>query len=180
MKEDKKNKLTDKQKAFCREYLLDFNGTRAAIAAGYSEKTANRIASQNLSKLDIQNEIKELADQLNKDHGNSIERIILELQLIAFGDYKDLVEWDDQGIKRWIPSDELGDKSRLVQEISESVTQNGGSRKIKMHDKMRALEMLGRYHKIFTDKVDLSNSDGSLRPIVNIMIPSNGREAEKE
>lgn len=179
MKDDKKNKLTDKQKVFCREYLVDFNGTRAAIASGYSNKTAGQQSAENLKKPYIQEEIRRLADELNKTHGNSIERIILELQLIAFGDYQDLVEWDEYGIRRWIPSSELGDKSRLVQEISETTTQNGGSRKIKMHDKMRALEMLGRYHKIFTDKVDLTNSDGSLRPVVNLIIPSNGREAKE-
>lgn len=48
---------------FCQEYVVDFNGTRAAIAAGYSKKTANRIANQNLSKLDIQNRIKELTQK---------------------------------------------------------------------------------------------------------------------
>lgn len=47
-------KLTAKQERFCREYIIDLNATRAAIRAGYSEKTANRIASENLSKLDIQ------------------------------------------------------------------------------------------------------------------------------
>lgn len=53
-------KLTDKQQAFCEEYLIDLNGTQAAIRAGYSDKTANRIANQLLSKLDIQKAIQEL------------------------------------------------------------------------------------------------------------------------
>jgi len=172
--------LTDKQKAFCREYLVDFNGTRAATAAGYTEKSARVQAAKMLTKGNIQDEIKRLADDLNKTHGNSIERIILELQLIAFGDYQDLVVWDEHGVKSWVPSSELGDKSRLVQEISETTTQHGGSRKIKTYDKVRALEMLGRYHKIFTDKVEHSNPDGTLAPIVNIVIPSNGREAKDE
>lgn len=52
--------LNAKQKAFCEEYLIDLNATQAAIRAGYSKKTANRIASENLSKLDIQNYIAEL------------------------------------------------------------------------------------------------------------------------
>lgn len=41
--------LTDKQEMFCREYLIDLNATQAAIRAGYSAKTANRTASENLS-----------------------------------------------------------------------------------------------------------------------------------
>ena len=46
--------LNEKQKQFCEEYIIDLNGTQAAIRAGYSEKTANRIASELLTKLDIQ------------------------------------------------------------------------------------------------------------------------------
>lgn len=50
-------KLTEKQKRFVAEYLVDLNATQAAIRAGYSPKTANRIGSQNLSKVDVQTEI---------------------------------------------------------------------------------------------------------------------------
>ena len=49
--------LTDKEKLFCKEYIVDFNATQAAIRAKYSKKTARIIASQNLSKLNIQAEI---------------------------------------------------------------------------------------------------------------------------
>jgi len=55
--------LTDKQRMFCKEYLIDLNATQAAIRAGYSEKTANRIGHENLTKLDIQQEIKKLMDK---------------------------------------------------------------------------------------------------------------------
>lgn len=53
----------EKWEIFCQEYITDFNGTQAAIRAGYSAKTANRIANQNLSKLDIQARIKELTQK---------------------------------------------------------------------------------------------------------------------
>ena len=58
-----KEDLTPKQKQFCEEYIIDLNATQAAIRAGYSPKTANRIASENLSKLDIQNYICELKNK---------------------------------------------------------------------------------------------------------------------
>ena len=54
------SKLTKKQEMFCREYVVDLNGTQAAIRAGYSEKTANRIATENLSKPVIRDFIDEL------------------------------------------------------------------------------------------------------------------------
>jgi phage terminase small subunit len=50
---------------FCREYLIDLNATQAAIRAGYSAKTANRTASENLSKPDSQSRIAELKAQRN-------------------------------------------------------------------------------------------------------------------
>lgn len=47
---DKETGLTDKQKRFCDEYLIDLNATQAAIRAGYSKKTAKVIATENLTK----------------------------------------------------------------------------------------------------------------------------------
>lgn len=69
-----KTKLTLKQKMFVDEYLIDCNATQAAIRAGYSKKTANRTASENLSKPDIQKAIEvaklERADRtkINSDY----------------------------------------------------------------------------------------------------------------
>lgn len=58
--------LNEKQKQFCNEYLIDFNGAQAAIRAGYSKKTANRIASRLLSNVDIQAYLKELIENRNE------------------------------------------------------------------------------------------------------------------
>ncbi|HCI6131079.1 TPA: terminase small subunit [Klebsiella variicola subsp. variicola] len=57
--------LNAKQDMFCREYLIDLNATQAAIRAGDSAKTANRTASENMSKSDIQSRIAELKAQSN-------------------------------------------------------------------------------------------------------------------
>lgn len=64
MAENKEIGLTDKQERFCQEYLIDLNGTQAAIRAGYSENSAGQIAEQNLKKLEIQDRIKELQQQI--------------------------------------------------------------------------------------------------------------------
>lgn len=57
------NKLTDKQERFCNEYIIDLNGTKAAIRAGYSEKTAKDIGCQTLAKTYIRNRINELSPE---------------------------------------------------------------------------------------------------------------------
>lgn len=58
--------LTEKQEMFCREYLINLNATQAAIRAGYSENTARKIGSENLTKLDVQNRIAELKANRNE------------------------------------------------------------------------------------------------------------------
>ena len=59
-------KLTAKQQRFCDEYLTDLNATQAAIRAGYSQKTAGVIASENLKKPNIQEYIKKRMDEKEK------------------------------------------------------------------------------------------------------------------
>lgn len=58
--------LTAKQEMFCREYLVDLNGTQAAIRAGYSEKTAGQIAEENLRKPEIASYVQSLMDERAK------------------------------------------------------------------------------------------------------------------
>lgn len=59
------SKLTHKQERFCEEYLIDLNATQAAIRAGYSKKTAQRIGSENLSKPLIADYITEKREELS-------------------------------------------------------------------------------------------------------------------
>ena len=75
--------MNDKQKQFCEEYIIDLNGTQAAIRAGYSEKTANRIASELLSKLDIQEYIQNIKNKRServKYSQDELMRDILEVK----------------------------------------------------------------------------------------------------
>ena len=75
--------LNEKQKQFCEEYIIDLNGTQAAIRAGYSGKTANRIASELLSKLDIQEyicELKKKRSERVKYSQDELMRDILEVK----------------------------------------------------------------------------------------------------
>lgn len=76
--------LTPKQKKFCYEYCIDLNATQAAIRTGYSESTARSIASNLLTKVNIQSQIKYLQDNLAEAVGVSKMRIINEHIKMAF------------------------------------------------------------------------------------------------
>jgi phage terminase small subunit len=88
---EKKSRLTDKQEMFCRQYVIDWNATRAAIAAGYSENTAQVIGSENLSKPIIKEYIEEIQKDLAKLAGISALSNIKHLTdiLEAEGDDKE-------------------------------------------------------------------------------------------
>lgn len=77
-----KNKKHEK---FCHEYIKDMNATQAAIRTGYSNKTANRIASQLLSKLDIKTRVKELRDAYFNENIMTAQQVEYELTRIALG-----------------------------------------------------------------------------------------------
>lgn len=77
-----KNKKHEK---FCHEYIKDMNATQAAIRTGYSNKTANRIASQLLSKLDIKTRVKELRDAYLDENIMTAKQVEYELTRIALG-----------------------------------------------------------------------------------------------
>ena len=91
MIEEKPNKqLTQKQKVFCCEYIFDWNATRAAKAAGYSEDTAGSIGHENLTKPEIKAYIKELQGDLEKTAGLSRLRVLKEHEKIAFSSIANL------------------------------------------------------------------------------------------
>lgn len=72
------SELTNKQSLFCKEYIIDFNATRAAIASGYSEKTAKEIGSENLTKPNIQAELARLMTERNEKVGIDAEWVLKE------------------------------------------------------------------------------------------------------
>lgn len=59
--------LTDKQRRFCEEYLVDLNATQAAIRAGYSEDSAGHIGWENQRKPEIQAEIARLLAEYSQN-----------------------------------------------------------------------------------------------------------------
>lgn len=77
-------KLTDKQKRFCEEYLIDLNATQAALRAGYSKRTAYSIGDENLKKPEIQNYLSELMKKRSERTGIKADDVINELKSVAF------------------------------------------------------------------------------------------------
>ena len=165
--------LTDKQLRFCQEYLIDLNGSAAAVRAGYSEDSARQIASDNLSKHDIKSYISELQQQREARTRVTADRVINELAKLAFSDIRDY--YDKNG--NIIPVIDLDpDAAAALQSIKATKNRTGESDdkgkpiwddvlEIKISDKKAALDLLGKHHALFTDKVDATLSGPNGGPI---------------
>ena len=156
--------LTPKQAAFVREYLIDLNGTQAAIRAGYSERTANEQAARLLANVSVSKAVAdaqaERADRLEI----TADRVLAELAKIGFADMRDVASWGEtvvdedgkpiHGVKL-VSSDKLTDSAAAA--ISEIAETPAGLR-IKLHDKRAALVDIGKHLGMFTEKVEHSGA----------------------
>jgi phage terminase small subunit len=151
-----KRKATDKQKRFVKEYAKDLNATQAAIRSGYSSATAHVIGNRLIKRSLVTDEIQEnLKGQVEKIDVN-VQRILEEIAAIAFADIRTVMSWTDTGVA-FVDSNKIPEGvSRAISEISETVTDSGGTRKLKMHDKLKALELLGRYAGMFKETIEVT------------------------
>ena len=82
-------KLTPKQAAFVQEYMIDLNATQAAIRAGYKEKNAYQIGSENLRKPQIQAAIQEARKEIEGRCAVSVDWVLAQIaEIAADGDRK--------------------------------------------------------------------------------------------
>ena len=135
--------LSPKQQRFVEEYLIDLNATQAAIRAGYSAHTANRIGSQNLSKLVIQDAIALRQVALADANAVTPTRVIEELAHVGFADMTHYMRWGPDGVRLHASADLTPAQRRVVAEVSETTTEHGGTIRLKLHNKLTALEKLG-------------------------------------
>jgi phage terminase small subunit len=158
--------MTSKQQRWVEEYLVDFNATQAAMRAGYSKKTAHVIGSENLQKPELKVAIEQKKAEFTHKTGMKVGEIIAELALIAFSDINHYVSYRDDGTVYFDWSDMPIGASQAVRELSQDAYWEGSgeaSREVKrtrfkLHDKLKALELLGRYHAMFTDKAETAHT----------------------
>jgi phage terminase small subunit len=123
--------LTAKQSAFVEEYLVDLNGTRAAIRAGYSAKTANEQASRLLANVSVQESIQDAMAQRSKRVQRTADDVLADLALI---------------------------KSNAMQIFRD---RDGNMVMIDRPSAIKTLELEGRHRAMWTDKSEITGKDGA-------------------
>lgn len=170
-------KLTDKQEFFCREYLLDLNATQAAIRAGYSEKSAQAIGTENLSKPLIQQRIQTLKNERSESVKTDSEYVLRRLREIDELDIIDIMLDDMTGFRplsEWPKSWRISLSGIDIQTI---VIADGSEepmeklvRKIKWPDKTKNLELIGRHVGVKAWDKEKESQGDDLSTAVNKLI----------
>ena len=165
MEEINNNDLSIKQRLFVSEYLVDRNGTQAAIRAGYSENSANEQAARLLANASIQSAINSGVVKIEQRNELKTDDIIRELYRIATFDIREM--YDKSG--EMLPLAEMPDTIAkcIVSFECEDITAGQGddrrhigiSKKIKLADKTKALELLGKHLKMFVNRIEVDTGD---------------------
>lgn len=129
--------MNSRQKRFCDEYLIDCNATQAAIRAGYSPKTAKQVGQRLLTYVDLKNYIDE---QLEKLHSEKT------------ADAKEVLEYLTSVMRGTSESEEIvvegtGDGCSEARTMTKAPSEK---------DRLKAAELLGKRHGLFTDKLDVN------------------------
>lgn len=167
--------------------MVDLNGTRAAIAAGYSDRGADVAAVRLLAKASV----RRLIDQLNSKRATKLEikaeRVVEELARMALANMHDYVRVDADGRPTLDLSGLDRDKFAAIQEIKEDTTGgNGdGERRLvlrttfRLSDKTKSLELLGRHLGMFNDKLNVTGLEGLADTLATIRRKKNEANGDR-
>lgn len=129
-----KDGMTARQKRFCDEYLIDLNGTQAAIRAGYSPRSARQIADKNMSNDDIRKYIDDRMKEKNKELIADQDEVLKYLTKVLRG----------QSQSEVVVVENIGDftsEARLLQKAPDE------------KERLKAAELLGKRYNMFSDKM---------------------------
>lgn len=139
--------ITDKQAAFVREYMVDCNAMASARRAGYST-TSHSAASQLMSRPKVRAAINAEMELRSEMYSAEESRVIQELCQIAFADVGEVVVWNNErAVAKY--SEQL---PKSLRRVVKRVTSKDGKTTVELHDKMRALELLGKHLGMFVER----------------------------
>lgn len=129
--------LTDKQKRFCDEYLIDTNATQAAIRAGYSEKTARQAGTENLSKPAIREYIDERMEEQRASKIATAQEVMEYLTSVIRG----------EAVSEEIVVEACGNGYSEARPVDKHPSEK---------DMLKAADLLGKRYGLYTDKMDVA------------------------
>jgi phage terminase small subunit len=144
----------ERQMRFVEEYLIDLNATQAAIRAGYTDKTksAAELAHRLMEKEYVREAIAMGMAERSRRTGINQDRVVRELARIAFVNVTDLINVKNATVK----SNATADDTAVIQSVKVKDGKDFSEREVKLADKVKALELLGRHLGMWNDKLTIN------------------------
>lgn len=149
--------LTDQQFAFCQAYVRNGfqNGAKAYGEAYPKSKASTRpgLASRMLRKnAKVRRYLEGVQQRASEKTEITAERVLEELGRVGFANARDYFDWGPDGVTVKDSVTLTPTQTAAISEVSETITKDGGTIRVKMHDKIAALDRLGRHFAMFTDR----------------------------
>lgn len=146
--------LTDHEKIFVERYLKDFNASAAAREAypNLAPSTQKKEAHKILRRPAVEAAVDAAIERRRKRFEIDADRVLGEAAAIGFGDIRDVVKWNQDGVTLVDSDDLTREQAAMVAEVIDTVDKDGKrTTRVKMHPKMPALELLGKHLKLWND-----------------------------
>lgn len=186
MADDKGKALSPKHRVFCEEYLQKWNATDAYLAAypKVSRDVARRNGSRLLTNADISAEITRRVEEISL----SANEVLVRLTEHAKADFKEFLNIAPNGDVSLDIAKAEG-KTHLIKKVTQRRTTRTTEHAeieetvltLELHDAQAALVQIGKHHKLFADRVEMTGKDGkdlNLQTQVLIYLPDNGRDGD--
>lgn len=148
--------MTDQMFLFCQAYIKrGFKDATGAYLEAYPKcgaKAAESSASRMLRNAKVSAYLATVQAKASKRNQITADQVLAELGKVAFANMADYAEWGPGGVMLKASEDMTQDTLAAVSEVTETVTKDGGSVRFKLHDKLGALEKIGKHFGMFTDR----------------------------
>ena len=144
-----------KQQAFADEYIKDFNATKAAIRAGYSERSAYSQGQRLLKNDEIHDYVQSRLDEI----AMSANEVLIRLAEQARGEHGQYIT-----TKGFIDVEQLVNDGKAY--LIKAIKPGAHGDTYEFYDSQNALALLGKHHGLFTDKMDVTSGGEPLKVII--------------
>lgn len=150
----------DRERAACREYLIDFNVSAAMKRAGYSPLTANKTGYLFLRKPTVQKYLSELMKKSSEKLELTADAVLSEIKRLAFSDHISFYKWSEKKNKYVLKAPE-----ELTSAQRAAVAEYKPGEFYKLYSKDAALDKLAKYFKLYSE-IDATVTNFVLMPSV--------------
>lgn len=158
--------MTPARERFVEEFLVDMDPVAAALRAGYDKCNVRRDARRIMACPEVRRAITEAKKERACRLRVTQDRVVQELAAIGFASMADVCRWSGDSLELLDSALLTTEQAAAIAEITETTTSRGGTVRVKLHSKLKALEMLARHVGLYEERMHGAEEDGHLKDAI--------------